>query len=100
MHTQEELEWVWEVSFDGSTCREGEGAGVWMRHTEVRALNYYYKLAFDCTNNEAEYEAMILAILALKELQVKRVVLHGDSKLIIKQMTGKYRARHPRMRSY
>ena len=51
-------------------------------------------------NNEAEYEAMILAILVLKELQVKRVVLHGDSELIIKQMTGEYQARHPRMRSY
>ena len=56
----------------------------------VRALNYSYNLDFDYTNNEAEYEAMLLAILVLKEIQVKRVVLHGDSKLIIKQMTGEY----------
>ena len=61
-----------------------------MRPPGVRGLNYSYKIDFDCTNNEAEYEAMILAIMALKELQVKRVVLHGDSKLIIKQMTGEY----------
>ena len=51
-------------------------------------------------NNEVEYEAMILVILFLKELQVKRVVLHGGSELIIKQMTGEHQARHPRMRSY
>ena len=51
-------------------------------------------------NKEAEYEATILAILALKELEVKRLVLHGDSKLVIKKMTGEYRDRHPRMRSY
>ena len=56
----------------------------------MQALTHSYKIAFDYMNNEEEYEAMILAILALKEIQVKRVVLHGDSDLIIKQMTGKY----------
>ena len=66
----------------------------------VRYLNYSYKVAFDYTNNEAEYEAMILEILVLKELQVKRVVLYGHIELIIKQMTREYQARHPRMRSY
>ena len=48
-----------------------------MRPPGVRDLNYYYKLDFDYTNNEAEYEAMLLAILVLKELQVKRVVYIG-----------------------
>ena len=51
-------------------------------------------------NNEAEYEAMILAILVFKGIQVKRVVLHGDSEMIIKQMTGEYQARHPWMKIY
>ena len=56
----------------------------------MRALNYYYKIPFDYTNNEAEYKAMILVILDLKELQFKRVVLHGDCELIIKQITSEY----------
>ena len=43
---------------------------------------------------------MILAILDLKELQVKRVVLHGDFELVIKKMVGEYQDSHPRMRSY
>ena len=29
--TQEELEGVWEVSFDGEVCREGVGSRVWIR---------------------------------------------------------------------
>ena len=65
-----------------------------------RALRYLYKLIFYCTNNEAKYEAMILEILDLKKLQVNRVVLCGDSELVIKQMTSEYQARHPQMRSY
>ena len=43
---------------------------------------------------------MILAILSLKELQVKRVVLYGYYELIIKQRTDEYKDRHPQMRSY
>ena len=39
-------------------------------------------------NNEVEYKAILLAILALKELQVMRVVLRGDSELVINQMIG------------
>ena len=93
------MDGVWEVSFDGETCREGVGDGFRVRPLGGRNLNYSYKLAFDCMNNEVEYEAMILAILVLKELQVKRVVLHGYSKLIIKQMTSEYQAIHPCMRS-
>ena len=42
----------------------------------------------------------MLAIQILKEFQVRRVVIHGDSKLVIKQMQGEYQARHPKMRSY
>ena len=56
----------------------------------MQALNYSYKIDFEYTNNEVEYEDMILAIMALKELQVKRVVLHGDSEIIIKQLTSEY----------
>ena len=60
--TQQEMDGVWEVSFDGETCREGEGDGVWVIPLGGINLNYSYKLAFDCTNNEAEYEAMVLVI--------------------------------------
>ena len=91
---------MWDVSFDGSACREGAGAEVWERPPGVQAVTYSYKLDFECTNNKAEYEAMILSILALKELQVKRVVLHGDSEVVITEMMGKYQDKQPRMRSY
>ena len=37
--TQEELDGVWEVSFDGATCREGERAGVWVIPPRGRNLN-------------------------------------------------------------
>ena len=42
----------------------------------------------------------MLAIQIIKEFQVRRIVVHGYSELVIKQMTGKYQARHPRRRIY
>ena len=49
-----------------------------MRPPGVRDLNYSNKVDFNCMNNEVEYEAMILVILVWKDLQFKRVALHGD----------------------
>jgi len=42
----------------------------------------------------------MLEIQILKSFQVKRVVIHGDSELVIKQMQGEYHEIHPRMRIY
>ena len=60
--TQEEMEGLWNVNFNGEKCKEGAGAGVWVKQPRGRAFKYSYKFSFDCTNNEAKYEAMILEI--------------------------------------
>ncbi|GAA0142602.1 hypothetical protein LIER_03461 [Lithospermum erythrorhizon] len=40
------------------------------------------------TNNEAEYEAMIAGLMLVKHLGVKRVIVRGDSKLVMDQING------------
>ena len=70
---------MWDVIFDGETYREWARAGFWVRPPGGRDLNYYYKLSIDCTNNEAKYEATVLAIQILKDFQVRRGMIHGDS---------------------
>jgi ribonuclease HI len=47
------------------------------------------------TNNQAEYEALIVALQSASELHVQEVVCHLDSELIVKQLTGEYRVRNP-----
>ena len=88
--TQVQLEDLWNVSFDGAVCKEGARAVVWMQLPDGEVLRYSYKFAYECTNNEAEYEALMLAIQILKGLQVKKVLIHGDSELVIKQLQGEY----------
>ena len=59
-----------------------------------------FKLAFQCTNNEAKYEALLLGCNMLRDKEVKRIYVQGDSKLVINQVKGTYQAKHPRMRAY
>jgi ribonuclease HI len=91
---------VWRMNFDGAVCREGAGAGVWINHPKGDSKLCSYKLVFECTNNMAEYEALILGLKVLKELGAKRIAIHGDSELIINQIKGIYQAKHPRLRAY
>lgn len=57
-------------------------------------------MAFDCSNNEAEYEALIAGLKILKKLKAKRIFVYGDSELVIKQVKGEYQEKHPQLRAY
>ena len=50
------------------------------------------------TNNVAEYKALITALEEAKRLGAKKIAIRGDSELIIKQMKGEYRVKHPDMK--
>jgi len=55
------------IYFDGSKCENKSGAGVIFVTPQGIPIPYSFKLDFLCTNNNAEYEALILAIkIALK----------------------------------
>ena len=43
---------------------------------------------------------MILGLNILKYLKAKRIYVHGDSELVIKQGNGNFQTKHPRMRAY
>lgn len=92
---------LWRIDFDGSCTRKKAGAGVWLHNTESDYTESHdFNRNFKCTNNIAEYEALILGLNLLKKLGAHRIAVHGDSKLIINQMNSEYIAKHPRLRAY
>ena len=89
------------MNFDGSCTRKNAGVGVWVHNTESDyAENHAFNLNFKCTNNIIEYEALILGLNLLKKLGARRIDVHGDFELIIKQVNGEYTVKHPRLRAY
>ena len=85
------------MSFDGSCGKDGSGAGVWIHNTNK---GNSYKLDFQCTNNIAEYEALLLGLNFLKNIGAKKISAQGDLELIISQIKGEYLAKNPRLREY
>lgn len=95
------------MDFDGAMGKDAVGIGIWIRSpafqpdkvpSNVRACSY--KLAFDCSNNEAKYEALIAGLKFLKKLKALRILVYGDSELVIKQVKGEYQEKHLHMRAY
>ena len=50
------------------------------------------------TNNVAEYTAMIQALKAATKIQATSFTLHSDSQLIVRQLNGEYKVKHPEMK--
>jgi ribonuclease HI len=50
------------------------------------------------TNNEAEYAALLLGLQEARSMNAARVAVFADSELVIKQLNGVYRVKHPVMR--
>jgi ribonuclease HI len=47
------------------------------------------------TNNVAEYTALVRGLEAAADLGLKRIAVFSDSELLVKQMNGEYRVKHP-----
>ena len=56
----------------------------------LRALHRWLGVA---TNNEAEYHALIEGLKAVKEWKPDRLEVYLDSKLVVEQVTGKYKTK-------
>jgi len=99
MQQNSETEPLWNMAFNGSCGKTRSGVRMWLYNlTTNQAQSYYYKIIFLCTNNIAEYEALLLGLKFLKKKRAKRIFIQEDSKLIIRQIKGQYSAKHPRLR--
>jgi ribonuclease HI len=88
------------LEFDGgSRGNPGPaGIGVVVRAADGTPLVTLGRFIGTCTNNVAEYRALITAMEEAKKLGAKKILIRGDSELIIKQMKGEYRVKHPDMK--
>jgi ribonuclease HI len=57
-------------------------------------------LDFSCTNNIAEYEALLLGLRKLKAMGIRREVLKTDSQVISSHIDKSCKARDPKLEKY
>jgi hypothetical protein len=88
---------AWTVFYDGSWGTFGAGAAaVLVAPSKVRTC-YAVKLDFSCTNNIAEYKALLLGLRKLRAMGIRRAILKTDSQVIAGHVDKSSKARDPKL---
>ncbi|XP_066334068.1 uncharacterized protein [Miscanthus floridulus] len=90
----------WTMFFDGSLKWEGGGASIVLVSPTGEKLKYILLLHFEVSNNAAEYEAILYGLWIAISLCIKRLVIHGDSQLVIAQIMKDNDTVDPKMTAY
>src|SRR3954465_1491494 len=96
---------VWQMFFDGASRVNSSGdlaAGVGI--VLVSSLHHVIPRAFTltkpCSNNVAEYNALLIGMKIAHGLGIKNLEAYGDSRLIVWQVQGLYAVRKPDLVPY
>jgi ribonuclease HI len=91
---------AWTMFCDGSWGTFGAGAAtVLVAPSKVKTC-YAAKLDFSCTNNIAEYEALLLGFRKLRAMGIRRAILKTDSQVIFGHVDKSSKARDPKLERY
>ncbi|XP_038713377.1 uncharacterized protein Mb2253c-like [Tripterygium wilfordii] len=78
----------------------GSGLGIVLISPEGSVIQRAARCGFHATNNEAEYEALIIGLTLAKELKVTSLKVHSDSQLIVNQFLASFQAKDLTMTCY
>ncbi len=88
-----------DIHIDGA-CRGNPGDAGFGVHVTTPAGNVVaelYGYLGRTTNNVAEYQGLIHALRYAEKRGAKRVRLFSDSELVVRQVAGVYKVKHPHM---
>ena len=90
----------WKMYFDGSLKLGEAGAGVLLISLDGKQLKYVLQILWQATNNEAEYEALIHGLRVAITLGIKRLLVYGDSAVVINQVNKDWDCTKENMGAY
>jgi len=97
---REGADFRWVLSVDGLSNQQGSGAGVILEGPDRLLIDQALHFVFKASNNQAEYEALIVGMLLAKEMGARGLLAKSDSLLVTGQVTGEYQAKDPHMATY
>ena len=90
----------WEVYVDGASNQKGSRIGLVLISLEKVIVEKSLRLNFSATNNEAEYEALLMGIAMVQRMGGKSIKVFLDSRLVIGQVKGEFEVKDERMQGY
>ena len=76
--------------FDGAARKDGVGASIILVTLEEEVLPYAFALTKNCSNNVAEYHALMMGLEMAIELKITSLKMFRDFKLIINHLCVLY----------
>ena len=88
------------LHMDGASNEQGSRAGLILKSPEGVVAEYTLRFSFKTSNNQAEYEALIVGLQIAKDLKIKKLRAYSDSQLVVGQTRGEFEAKDPVMAKY
>ncbi|XP_074265651.1 uncharacterized protein LOC141588095 [Silene latifolia] len=91
---------VWQMHIDGASNQWGAGVGLILRSPQGGLIAQAIRCEFKATNNEIEYEALILGMQLALELGVRNLQIFSGYLLIVNHVNNEFIARDSKMIAY
>jgi ribonuclease HI len=91
---------IWSLYFDGSKSKEGAGAGCVIIDPAGNKTLIACRLEFECTNNTAEYEALLQGLRKALDMNIQNLTVFGDSEIVVRQVRDSIHCLSPHLKSY
>ena len=91
---------IWKLSVDGAANAQGSGAGLILTSPEGIDIEYALRYGFQASNNEVNYEAVIVGLNLAHSMEVDQLEVCSDSQLVVKQIEDTYKAKGEKMILY
>ena len=85
---------------DGSSNKQAGGTGVVLHTLEEDKIECMIRLDFPTTNNEVEYETLVVGLDLAKVAGAKNMVVYCDSQVVTSRINGNYECKNERMKKY
>ncbi|XP_074361821.1 uncharacterized protein LOC141701983 [Apium graveolens] len=90
----------WTLYIDGSATAERSGDGLILSSPGGFTIQQAITFAFKAKNNQADYEALLFGLRLAKSLGVRRLTIYSDSQIVVRQTTGEYIVKDPKLARY
>ena len=90
----------WKLYVDRSSTKSASGPGILILSSAGVRMERAVRFEFAASNNEAEYEALILGLNICSEAGARTLSVFSDSQLIVGQVNGEFETKYDIMKMY
>ena len=85
---------------DGAANQRGSEVRLVVESSERIIIEKSLRLGFSATNNEAEFETLLVGMALVQKMEGRTVEIFSDSRLVVGQVKGELETRDGRMQDY